>query len=48
MINNVMQNAFDEDSIREGLALAMGTAWDAQLEKFRSAGMAEVARLHAI
>jgi hypothetical protein len=47
-INNVMQNAFDEDSIREGLALAMGTAWDLELEKFRGAGMAEVARLHAI
>jgi Protein of unknown function (DUF3145) len=48
VINKVMQNAFDEDSIREGLALAMGTAWDSQLEKFRGAGMAEVARLHAI
>jgi hypothetical protein len=48
VINNVMQSAFDEDSIREGFALAMGTPWDAQLEKFRSAGMAETARLHAI
>ena len=47
-INNVMQNAFDEDSMREGFALAMGTPWDAQLEKFRGAGMAETARLHAI
>ena len=47
-INNVMQSAFDEDSMREGFALAMGTPWDAQLEKFRGAGMAEVARLHAI
>ena len=47
-INNVMLNAFDEDSMREGFALAMGTAWDSQLEKFRGAGMAEVARLHAI
>jgi hypothetical protein len=26
----------------------MGAPWDAQLEKFRGAGMAEVARLHAI
>ena len=47
-INNVMQNAFDEDSMREGFALAMGAPWDAQLEKFRGVGMAEVARLHAI
>jgi len=47
-INNVMQSAFDEDSIREGLSVAMGAPWDVQLEKFRSAGMAEVARLHAI
>lgn len=47
-INNVVQNSFDEYSIREGLALAMGTPWDAELEKFRGAGMAETARLHAI
>ena len=47
-INNVIAKAFDEDSIREGLALAMGTPWDSQLEKFRGAGMAEAARLHAI
>lgn len=47
-INNIVQNSFDEDSIREGLALAMGTPWDAELEKFRGAGMAETARLHAI
>ena len=47
-INNVMQKAFDEDSMREGFALAMGTPWDVQLEKFRGAGMAETARLHAI
>jgi hypothetical protein len=26
----------------------MGAPWDAQLEKFRGVGMAEVARLHAI
>jgi len=34
--------------MREGFALAMGAPWDAQLEKFRGVGMAEVARLHAI
>ena len=47
-INNVMQKAFDEDSIRQGLLQAMGTAWDIELERFRSAGMGEPARLHAI
>ncbi|MEI7541099.1 MAG: DUF3145 family protein [Actinomycetes bacterium] len=47
-INNVVQNSFDDDAIRDGLALAMGTAWDEALEKFRGAGMQEVARLHAI
>jgi len=47
-INNVMQQAFDEDSIRQGLLQAMGTAWDVELERFRSAGMGEPARLHAI
>ena len=48
VINNVMQKAFDEDSIRQGLLQAMGTAWDMELERFRSAGMGEPARLHAI
>ena len=47
-INNVVQHSLDDDAIRDGLALAMGTAWDEALEKFRGAGMAEVARLHAI
>ena len=47
-INSVLQNSFDEDAIRQGLANVMGTPWDAQLEKFRGAGMAEIARLHAI
>ena len=47
-INNVLHNSFDEDAIRDGLALAMGTAWDQELEKFRGAGMQEVARLRAI
>jgi len=47
-INNVMQSAFDEDSIRQGLLEAMGAPWDLELERFRSAGMGEVARLHAI
>ena len=47
-INNVLQSSFDEDAIRQGLAHAMGQPWDEQLEKFRGAGMAEIARLHAI
>ena len=47
-INNVVQHSFDDDAIRDGLALAMGTAWDEALEKFRGAGMQEVACLHAI
>lgn len=47
-INSVLQHCVDEDAIRDGLALAMGSAWDEALEKFRSAGMQEVACLHAI
>ena len=47
-INNVMQKAFDEDSIRQGLLQAMGTAWDLELDRFRSAGMGEPSLLHAI
>ena len=47
-INHVLQSSFDEEAIRQGLAHAMGHPWDEQLEKFRGAGMAEIARLHAI
>jgi hypothetical protein len=47
-INNVLKSSFDEDAIRQGLADAMGYPWDEQLEKFRGAGMAEIARLRAI
>jgi len=47
-INNVLQSSFDEEAIRQGLAHALGQPWDEQLEKFRGAGMAEIARLHAI
>ncbi|MBU6313730.1 MAG: DUF3145 family protein [Actinomycetales bacterium] len=48
VLNTVIQSAFDDDSIRQALERAMGTPWDLELEKFRSAGMAEPARLHAI
>ena len=47
-INNVLQSSFNEEAIRQGLAHALGQPWDEQLEKFRGAGMAEIARLHAI
>ena len=47
-INSVLQSSFDEEAIRQGLAHAMGQPWDEQLEKFRGAGMAEIARLYAI
>jgi hypothetical protein len=47
-INNVLRNSFDEDSIRQEFANLLGNSWDEALEKFRGAGMQEIAQLRAI
>ena len=39
---------FDELEIREKLELALGSAWDAELEPYRGVDLQEVQRLHAI
>ena len=47
-INNVLRNSFDEDLIRQEFANLLGNSWDEALEKFRGAGMQEIAQLRAI
>ncbi len=47
-ISNVLQNSFDEDAIRNEFAQLLGNSWDEALEKYRGAGMQEIAQLRAI
>ncbi len=47
-VSEVLRNAFDEDAIRQAIAQILGNAWDAELEKFRGAGMQEISHLRAI
>ena len=47
-VSEVLRSAFDEDAIRQGIAQILGNAWDAELEKFRGAGMQEISHLRAI
>jgi hypothetical protein len=44
----LLSSACDEESIREGVATILGTAWDEELERFRGADLQELPRLHAI
>lgn len=44
----VLKNAFDEDSLRDGISTLMGTPWDLELDRFRSVDLQEVAHLRAI
>lgn len=47
-IDLVLKTNFDEDSIRKGLALIIGSAWENELERFRGVDHQEVAHLRAI
>lgn len=47
-LNSILSSAFDEESIREGVAEILGNAWELALEKFRGADLQELPRLHAI
>jgi Protein of unknown function (DUF3145) len=47
-VSEVLRNAFDEDAIRQAIAQILGNAWDAELERFRGAGMQEISHLRAI
>jgi hypothetical protein len=47
-INSVLANSFDEESIRTGLALIIGTDWENELERFRGVNHQELSHLRAI
>lgn len=48
MVTNILKNSFDEESLREGLALALGTDWENELERFRGVDLQEASHLRAI
>ena len=43
-----LAKSFDEDSLRESIAKSLGTPWENQLERFRSADTLATAHLRAI
>jgi hypothetical protein len=47
-LSAILQNSFDEEAIREGIAAIVGTSWENDLDRFRSVDLQEVPRLHAI
>ena len=47
-LNAILKNAFDEESIREGISSLLGNPWELELDRFRSVDLQEVAQLRAI
>lgn len=47
-LSALLASAFDEDSIRNGVAALVGNSWELELERYRSVDLQEVPRLHAI
>ena len=47
-VNAVLGNNFDEDAIREGLALILGCEWEKEFERFRGLNHQEISHLRAI
>jgi hypothetical protein len=43
-----LAKSFDEDSLRESIAKSLGTPWENELERFRSADTLTTAHLRAI
>jgi len=44
----LLASAFDEESIRDGVAAMLGNSWELELDRYRSVDLQEVPRLHAI
>jgi hypothetical protein len=44
----LLASAFDEESIRDGVAAMLGNSWELEFERFRSVDLQELPRLHAI
>jgi hypothetical protein len=47
-LSAALKNTFDEESIREAIAALLGSAWEAELDRFRSVDLQEIAHLRAI
>lgn len=47
-IGEVLKNSFDDESIRAGLALLIGSDWENELERFRGVNHQELSHLRAI
>ena len=47
-IENILRNNHDEDSIRAGVSLIIGSDWEYQLERFRGVNHQEISTLRAI
>ena len=47
-INEILRNSFDEESIRSGIARALGEDWENEIERFRGINHQEFAHLRAI
>ena len=47
-LGTVLKNSLDEESIREAIALLLGSSWEQELDRFRSVDLHEIAQLRAI
>jgi hypothetical protein len=47
-LNAALKNTLDEESIREAIAALLGSAWESELDRFRSVDLQEIAHLRAI
>ena len=47
-LSAILVNTFDEDAIREGIAVILGNSWEVELDRFRSVDPQELPRLRAI
>ena len=47
-LSAALKNSLDEESIREAIADLLGSSWEAELDRFRSVDLQEVAQLRAI
>lgn len=47
-LGTVLKHSLDEESIREAIASLLGSSWELELDRFRSADLQEIAHLRAI
>ena len=47
-LSAILSHSFDEEAIREGIAVMVGNSWECELDRFRSVDLQEVPRLRAI